>query len=101
MNLDDEFTILLAHNDNDDEMQNDEFVDTVMLSIRQQRMRRRVMLALVGSLTTVAAVLAWAALPLSVLSGPPVDMRSTMALLVLAALSGVAWLQTETHLYTR
>lgn len=43
----------------------------------------------------LSGVIARGILPLPALSSSPVDIRSIMAFLVLAALIGVAWLQTE------
>lgn len=100
MSLNDELNALLIGNDNDDEMRNDAFVDTVMAGIKQRHRRRHAIVASTGSLATLVAVAAWVSLPPTVIFGVSVDIRSTMAVLVLAALIGLAWLRTETHSHT-
>jgi hypothetical protein len=71
----------------------DGFTERVMRRVRQRARRRRTILttaAMLASLTALAA--AWA-LPAH---APPVDMQSTIAVLLLAAASGLVAIGTET-----
>ena len=95
MNLDDELDRLLVHDGHDDGLESDAFADTVMAGLERRRRYRRLLPGLVGSLATAVAVTTWIAMQLPAQSGSVVDLRSILALLVLAALSGVAWIRTE------
>lgn len=97
MNRDSELDMFLAQDQHDDEMDGHVFADAVMAGVERRRVRRRSILALVGSLATAAAVTACAVLPFPMLSAVHLDLRSILALLVLAASIAVTWLRTEIH----
>jgi hypothetical protein len=71
----------------------DGFTERVMRRLRQRARRRRAILAAATILASLAALAAAWALPAH---APPVDMQSTIAVLLLAAASGLVAIGTET-----
>ena len=97
MKPDSELDMFLAHSQRDDEMESDAFVGAVMAGVAMRQTRRRVTVAVVGSLVAAAAVATCAVLPLPLLAAVHPDLRSVLAFLLLAALIAWAWLRTEAH----
>jgi hypothetical protein len=71
----------------------DGFTERVMRRVRQRARRRRAILTTATILASLAALAAARALPAH---APPLDMQNTIAVLLLAAASGLVAIGTET-----